>query len=75
MIPIRNLLTATRRGIQVGVGPATEAELAPLVRPGVPGIVRDVLRPSFLVAIRTVDVPDVAVQVHALGWRQGLLNT
>ena len=73
MTPPGILFTATWHGSRATIRPATEAELAPLVRPGVPGAVRDVLRPSFLIAIRRADVPTVAV--HALGWRQDLLNT
>ena len=73
MTPPGILFTATWHGSGAAIGRATEAELAPLVRQGVPGVVRDVLRPSFLVAVRRADVPEAAV--HALGWRQRLLNT
>ena len=73
MIPPWILFTAIWCGSRAAVGPATEAELAPLVWPDGPGIVWDVLRPSFLIAIRRADVPTVAV--HTPGWRQDLLNT
>src|SRR6267154_1022063 len=67
------LFQVTFRGCAVRVGHATDAELGRLDGTVAPADARDQLDAWSLIALR--DVADGGNEIHALGWRTGLLNT
>jgi hypothetical protein len=67
------LFKVASRGSAVSVGHATEAELARLAGTVAPADARDQLDAWSLIALR--DVAGGGTEIHALGWRTGVLNT